>query len=98
MVSTLLAAGKSHREIARITNIDRKAIRRLAKRFSEDPSKAPGVTTGSTGQKPPPRPPAPSRQLTSACEPHRAFIQEQLRLRRNFTAIYQDLVDQFGFS
>lgn len=97
-VSTLLAAGKSHREIARITNIDRKAIRRLARRFAEDPSKAPGVTTGSSDQKPPPRPPGPSGQLTSACEPHRPFIQAQLRLRRNFTAIYQDLVDQFGFS
>jgi hypothetical protein len=33
-----------------------------------------------------------------ACEPHRAFITEQLRLRRNYTAIYQDLVDQFGFA
>jgi transposase len=97
-ISTLLAAGKSHREIARITNIDRKAIRRFAKRIGEDSSKAPGVTTGSTGQKPPPRPPAPGRQLTSACEPHRPFITAQLRLRRNFTGIYQDLVDQFGFS
>ena len=34
----------------------------------------------------------------SACEPHRAFIQAQLRLRRNAVAIYQDLVDRHGFS
>jgi transposase len=34
----------------------------------------------------------------SACEPHRAFVQAQLRLRRNAVAIYQDLVDQHGFS
>jgi transposase len=34
----------------------------------------------------------------SACEPHRAFIEAQLRLRRNATAIYQDLVDQLGFT
>ena len=34
----------------------------------------------------------------SACEPHRAFIEAQLRLRRNYTAIYQDLVDTFGFT
>jgi transposase len=97
-VLTLLGAGKSQHEIARITKIDRKAIRRLARYFSDEQAKAPGVTTGSTGQKPPPRPPGPSKQSTSACEPHRAFIQAQLRLRRNFTAIYQDLVDQFGFS
>ena len=95
-VSTLLASGKSHHEIARITHVDRKAIRRLAQRISNDQSKAPGVTTGSTNQKPPPRPPAPSRQVSSACEPHRLFIQAQLRLHRNFTAIYQDLVDQFA--
>jgi transposase len=52
-VSTLLASGKSHREIARITHVDRKAIRRLARRISHDQSKAPGVTTGSISQKPP---------------------------------------------
>jgi transposase len=33
----------------------------------------------------------------SACEPHRAFIEEQLRLGRNAVAIYQELVDGFGF-
>ena len=97
-VSTLLAAGKSHREISRVTHVDRKAISRLAQRITLDQSKAAGVTTGSSGQKPPPRPPAPSGQVSSACEPHRLFIQAQLRLHRNITAIYQDLVDQFGFS
>lgn len=97
-VFTLLVAGKGHRqrqrEIARITQIDRKANRRLARRFADEQAKAPEVTTGSTNQKPPPRPPGP----TSECEPHWAFTQAQFRLRRNFTAIYQDLVDQFGFS
>lgn len=34
---------------------------------------------------------------TSKCEPHRAFIDAQLRLGRNATAIYQDLVDLHGF-
>ena len=33
----------------------------------------------------------------SACEVHRAWIEEQVRLKRNAQAIYQDLVDQFGF-
>lgn len=36
-------------------------------------------------------------QARSACEPHRAWIEEQLRLKRNAQAIYQDLVDRFGF-
>jgi transposase len=34
---------------------------------------------------------------TSKCEPHRAFIDAQLRLGRNATAVYQDLVDLHGF-
>ncbi|MDI2078490.1 hypothetical protein, partial [Bradyrhizobium sp. Mp27] len=33
----------------------------------------------------------------SACEAHRTWIEEQVRLKRNAQAIYQDLVDQFGF-
>ena len=37
-------------------------------------------------------------QTVSACEPHRAFFEAQLRLKRNYTAIYQDLVDTFGFT
>ncbi len=97
MILTLLAAGKSQREIARITQIDRKTIRGLERRFTTEQAKSPRVATGSAGQIPPLRPPGPDRQSTSACEPHRAFIQAQLALRRNFTAIYQDLVDQFGF-
>jgi transposase len=96
-VFTLLAAGKSQREVARITQIDRKTIRALARRYASGLSNSPGVATGPTSQHPPARPPGASRQSTSACEPHRPFIQAQLRLRRNFTAIYQDLVDQFGF-
>jgi hypothetical protein len=36
--------------------------------------------------------------MPSACEPFRTFIESQLRLRRNYSAIYQDLIDQFGFT
>jgi transposase len=57
-------------------------------------AKSPGVATGSYEQIPPPRPPA----HTSACEPWREFIEEQLELRRNTMAIYQDLVDAHGFA
>jgi hypothetical protein len=35
---------------------------------------------------------------TSLCEPHREFIEAQLRLKRNATAIYQDMVEQHGFA
>jgi hypothetical protein len=35
---------------------------------------------------------------TSMCEVHRDFIQTQLLLPRNATAIYQDLVDAHGFT
>ena len=74
----------------------------------------PGVATDPTDshtrQSAPPRPPA-STQATvavaasagsaaasSLCEPHRAFVEAQLRLGRNATAIYQDLVDTHGFA
>lgn len=68
------------------------------------------VTTGSetavTQTPPPPRPPATdgsSKTTTfnfarSASEPHREWIEQQVRLRRNAQAIYQDLVDQFAFT
>jgi transposase len=40
---------------------------------------------------------APPQPGTSRCEPHRAYIDTQLRLGRNATAIYQDLVDLHAF-
>ena len=85
-VLTLLAAGKSIREVTRITGVDRKTIRRLRRGLEAN---SPGVATGDLGQSHPPRPPGPA----SICEPFRDFIEQQLRLRRNYTAIYQDLVD-----
>jgi transposase len=70
------------------------------------------MATGSDGlpaQIPPPRPPAPEARsppavaglpahARSACEVHREWIEAQVRLGRNATAIYQELVDQFGFT
>jgi hypothetical protein len=41
------------------------------------------------GQTAPGWPPAPVSVATSLCEPHRAFIEAQLRLKRNATAIYR---------
>ncbi len=113
-VRTLLGKGISQREINRKTGIDRKTIRKydrsddLSAGQEDFPPKSPtgkGVATGpedGSGQNPPPRPPAPEKKLPkharSACEPHREWIEEQVRLCRNATAIYQDLVERFGFT
>ena len=69
------------------------------------------MATGSAGlpvQIPPPWPPAPGARsppavgglpahARSACEGHREWIEAQVRLGRNAMAIYQELVDRFGF-
>lgn len=64
--------------------------------------------TGTAAQTAPPRPPTSTPAATSApgacasttslCEPHRGFIEAQLRLGRNAMAIYQELVDSHGFA
>jgi transposase len=96
-IATLLATGTSQREIERVTGIDRKTIRTYWQRLAAERANSPGVATGSPVQIPPPWPPASLAMTVSACEPHRAFIEGQVRLRRNATAIYQDLVDRFAF-
>lgn len=107
---TLLRAGNSQREIERRTGISRHTIRAWAQRFAAqgDPppeSNCPGVATDSAAtlasQTAPPRPPASTLAASagsSLCEPHRAFIEAQLRLGRNAMAIYQELVDVHGFA
>jgi transposase/5S rRNA maturation endonuclease (ribonuclease M5) len=112
-IITLLDKGISQRQINRTTGVDRKTIRKydrsdgLPASQEDFPPKAPTgqeVATGledESGQNPPPRPPAPGNKLPkharSACEPHREWIEQQVRLGRNATAIYQDLVERFGF-
>ena len=76
-------------------------------------SNSPAPATGSEslpGQIPPPRPPAGEAggatvyrpklpaHARSACEAHREWIEAQVHLGRNATAIYQELVDRFGFA
>jgi transposase len=108
-VYTLLERNTPGREIARITGIDRKTVRSYRTRWLAEISNSPGVATGSdpapiteagvvAAQIPPPWPPAPASVSTSLCEVHREFIEAQLRLRRNATAIYQDLVDSHGYT
>jgi len=109
-IKTLLSKGLSQREIERKTGIDRKTIRRYAQvgSLEAEQSKSPTKQDVATGcgvqamQNPPPRPPVqeqgPSRQAQSACEEHREWIEEQLKLGRNGMAIYQDLVELFAFT
>jgi transposase len=112
-VITLLENGVSQHEISRKTGIDRKTVRKLALSIvaarAGVASNSP-MATGSDGlpvQIPPPRPPAPGARsppvglpahARSACEEHREWIEAQVRLGRNATAIYQELVDRFGFT
>ena len=97
-IATLLEAGNSHRQIERVTGIDRKTIRAYHQRIEQQKSNSSGVATGCTDQTPPPRPPDGGKTMASICEPHRAFIEAQLRLKRNYMSIYQDLVDKHGFA
>ncbi|MDQ5903380.1 MAG: hypothetical protein QG672_970 [Pseudomonadota bacterium] len=99
-VVTLLENGVSQHEIHRKTGIDRKTIRKIARGMVVPPpnsSMATGTGDG-TVQTPSPRPPAPAAAIRSACESHRDWIEAQIRLGRNAVAIYQDLVDQHGFT
>ncbi len=105
-VVTLLQNAVSQHEISRKTGIDRKTIRRLALAATAVPAANSPMATGSAGlavQIPPPWPPALAASkpvpahARSACEPHRAWIEAQIRLGRNATAIYQELVDRHGF-
>jgi transposase len=120
-IITLLTHGISQHEISRKAGIDRKTIRRYGRLHnlltpfpSAAESKSPSgqvVATGtadSTGQNPPPRPPAFAggspesimipAHARSACEEHRQWIEQQVQLGRNAVAMYQDLVEQFGFT
>ncbi len=102
----LLEAGVGQRGIARVTGIDRKTIRAYQKKYAAaHPADSPGVATDCPEVDiepapliPPPRPPTSTAVTASSCEVHREFIEGQLRLRRNATAIYQDLTDNHGFT
>ena len=101
-IRTLLQGGASQREIERMTGVDRKTIRRYA-REANSPGVATGSRPGNAGEirdeNPPPRPPARSpKQACSACEEHRAWIEQQVELGRNAQSIYQDLVEGRGFT
>ncbi len=104
-VETLLARGETQREIERRTGVNRRTIRAIEAKCSGvatgsvsncstlatgSVSKSPGVAAGSA--------PAVPKGASSACAPHRAFIETQVALGRNALSIYQDLVDEHGFT
>lgn len=113
-VFTLISQGIAQREVHRVTGIDRKTIRHyvraiLAPAGADPSSSAPATGSGieSEIQIPPPRPPAISAGISlivtpkiarSACEPHREWIEAQVRLGRNAMSIYQEMVDVRGFT
>lgn len=91
----------------------RKLARAVGLALAGGESNSPTPATGSEGlpgQIPPPRPPAGEAggaavsslrlpaHARSACEAHREWIEAQVHLGRNATAIYQELVDRFGFA
>lgn len=101
-IITLIQAGVPQREIQRKTGINRKTIRKYARILEKHPEKF------ELTQNTPPRPPDGSESnqsipqvatgtKQSACEPHKDWIQQQVQLGRNATAIYQDLVELHGF-
>jgi transposase len=103
-VWTLLRNGATQREIARVTGISRHTIRAYEKQFASQGDSEPSGAIGSAPvQTAPPWPPTPPpgsalSSIASACEPHRPFIESQLKLNRNAMAVHQDLVDQFAFT
>ena len=95
-IATLIERRLSQREIERVTGVNRRTIRSMQREMAAEAAKCSTPSTGSN-QSAPPRPPGPAWS-PSACEPHRAFIEAQVLLRRNATSIYQDLVDLYGFT
>src|ERR1035437_9739634 len=100
-VLTLLSRNLSHRKFHEDTGVNRRRIRAIAESLSKCPL-ATGPAT-SQFQNPPPRPPAlPLPKIPawarSACEPYRDFIEAEILKGRNAMAIFQELVDERGFT
>ena len=91
----LIKQGKSHREIARIIQINRKTVPRYAKQYDlfasdDDFLKELDKSCNSVQFQ--------STTAKSVCKPHRKWIIEQIELNRNAMVTYQDLVDTGGFT
>jgi len=98
-VITLLSSGITQREISRKIGVDRKTIRRIG-RESAGNSKSPTCppNRGESSAVQIELAASPPTMARSACEPYREFIEAQVALGRNAVAIYQDLVDGYGYT
>ena len=107
---SLIRAGLSHREIERRLDVRRETVARYARIAELSKTEGhgdPAIGVGSGIQNRPGWPPDGAASTVdissiphharSACEAQRDWIAEQVRLGRNATAIYQDLVEQFSF-
>jgi transposase len=94
-IETLLKRGSSLRQIARATGVSRNTISAHVRRSADSVSTM-TVATGTSSC--PPDPVASRKPTDSVCEPHREWVEAQLRLRRNAQSIYQDLVEGHGFT
>ena len=97
-IETLMKRGASVREIARVTGVSRNTISSHIRRTAPGPSGSVAIDEMAAASPACPPAPAPANRPTdSVCEPHREWIESQLRLRRNAQSIYQDLVEIHGF-
>src|SRR3989339_2217154 len=95
---------KTIRKYGRQINVASSSAEGADSGFLEEAIVATGSNDGEV-QTPPPRPPGIFGKevkipfhARSACEPHRPWIEQQVRLGRNAMAIYQDLVEQCSFT
>jgi transposase len=93
---------KTIRRYSRSQNVPDVALPAVA--TCADSTESTGVVTDNSlpsqplAPTPQPAAPPPPEHKRSACEDHREWIEQQVRLGRNSMAIYQDLVELFGFS
>ena len=90
--------GWSQRRIARELGVSRDAVARHLKNHQASRSNEAKAPTGSEGQPPQPNKAKAPTGSRSECESFREVILEKLQLGLSAQRIYQDLVDDHGFS
>ena len=100
-IVSLLRLGWSERRIAREGGHHRATIRRIRREAGLVPSKCTTPHEVPTDTKAPTAPEVPTDRVgptRSSAEPFRAFIEAERAKRRNAKAIYQDLVENHGYT
>lgn len=101
-ILTLIQNRISQHEIARKTGVDRKTIRKYQALAPPGESNSPMATGFSGVSAPHPSPVALKvvipKHARSACEPYHDWIEGEVGKGRNAMAIYQDLVERYGFT